>query len=224
MPIKLDPLAFGKVLNVSDKFPVKLDCDLDFVKFEYLKSKTSVVDGRECISNHYPIDDCLKGILAPESELIEKLENIQKAQSQILQENIESVLFKGVFESRTYGDIDWLKEKNHTPLNMTLEEAEKYLKDMGYEHTHLYVKHFVEDCDWTEKRTKVSKVLMPKTAAPIITVKFSPANRFSTVSTVAKELYAFAYQNVQEDIIEIMAESNYLVVLERPGLVVHITD
>lgn len=107
---------------------------------------------------------------------------------------------------------------------MTLEEAEKYFKDLGYEHTHLYVKHFVEDCDWTEKRTKVSKVLLPKTAAAIISVKFSPANRFSTVNTVAKELYAFVYQNIGEDILEIMAESNYLVVLEHPELVVHITD
>lgn len=70
MPIKLDPLAFGKVLNVSDKFPVKLDCDLDFVKFDYLKSKTSVIDGRECTSNHYPMDYCLRGIPAPESELV----------------------------------------------------------------------------------------------------------------------------------------------------------
>lgn len=224
MPIKLERPVFQRVLDVSDKFPWKLETDLDFVKFEYLKSKTSVVDGRECISNHYPIDDCLKGIWTSETDLIKKLETIQQAQSLILKDNIDCVLFKGVFESRAYGDIDWLKEKNHTPLNMTLEDAEKYFKDLGYEHTHLYVKHFVEDCDWTEKRIKVGKVLMPKTAAPIVSVKFSPANRFSTVNTVAKELYAFVYQNVQEDIIEIMAESNYLVVLEHPELVVHITD
>lgn len=224
MPLKLDPLAFGKVLDVSDKFPVKLDRDLDFVKFEYLKGKTSIVYGRECFSNHYPVDDSLKGVLAPESELIEKLSNIREAQQINLQENIDSVLFKGIFESHAYGDIDWLKEANHTPLEMTLEEAEKYFKDLGYEHTHLYSKTFIEDCDWTAKRTKVSKVLLPKTAAAIISVNFSPANRFNTVNTVAKELYAFLYQNVQEDVIEIMAESNYLVVLEHPELVIHITN
>lgn len=224
MPIIVNHPVFPRVLDVSNKFPIKLETDLDFVKFEYLTGKTSVINGRECISNHYPIDDFLKGLLASETDLIKKLENIQQAQAVILKQNIDSVLFKGVFESRAYGDIDWVKEKNHTPLNMTLEEAEKYFKDLGYEHTHQYEKHFIEDCDWAEKRTKVSKVLLPKTAAPIITIKFSPANRFSTVNTVAKELYTFVYQNVQEDIIEIMAESNYLVVLEHPELVVHITD
>lgn len=217
MAIKLEPLSSNKVLDVTNKFPSKLDCNLSFVKFEHLTIRKPVIDGRECISAHYPVDEVMIGGDIVESELIQKLEKIHKLQSLTLKEKVDSVLFTGIFKYYChYEDIDWVQEKGQVRLEMSFDRAEKYFKDLGYENTYLYSKKALDG--------KVTKVLLPETAASIITVKFSPAGRFPTVNTVAKELYAFVYQNLKENAIEIMAESNYLVVLEHPELVVHITD
>lgn len=226
MPINLDPFIFNRVLDVTNRFPERIDlhAGFGFVKFDYLKTNQVIIDGFPYITNHYPVDDVIAGVNIRESELKPVLDDIRKIQTNNLIENINSVLFHGIFKSRTNGDIDWYKNKLFTPLEMTLEDAEEYFKDSGFLKTHLEKRFIPDDCDRSKRDLKIEKILVPRASIPIVSVKFSPANRFSTVNTTAKEIYAFAYPNFEKDETELMCESNYIVVLEQPELIVRITD
>lgn len=64
--------------------------------------------------------------------------------------------------------------------------------------------------------------LLPQ-GTDIFRTYYAPANRLSTINTIAQETYLFQYVNGKDDIIELMSESNFLNAMLRPQAVITLT-
>lgn len=193
-----------------------------YVSVDFLDAHRTTVRKKEYKTNHYPLNDTLKtGSLITEKHLEDAMHSAALAN---LKGSIEHVLLTGKFTSSVNGDIDWYKEFNLERKKVKQSNVEEYFKALGYEDLYFYSESFkpVTDTAWDEYSYQEPKTVVFPANLDVIRVSFSPANRFSTINKIAKPAYLFKYPNEDNAYTEYMYESNFIVILDKPELIVEV--
>lgn len=197
-----------KIIDLSSETRSLISSLPSYVSVDFLVGRKAVVRGNEYTTNHYPLHDALKiGSLIKESHL---LDNMQSAMQYVLSNEINKVLFDGTFTSNVNGDTDWHNEFNVKREIVKYKKVDEYFKSLGYQDI-----HYVNFCG--------HELAFPANL-DVIRVAFSPANRFNTINTLAKPSYVFKYENEETnaEYNEYIFESNFIVILDKPELIVEV--
>lgn len=144
--------------------------------------------------NHYPIDGTVED---------KDVEEFVGFVNTVIESTIETAILYSIFEGKNYSGIN--------PIDF-LDMSGKGYSETKFEEYEMVVKPEVHSLQWDERRSQ--RVVYIKKGEKLGTIYFAPPNRFCTTDMIAKRGYVFTYDFGEK--VEIMAETNFIVVLENP--------